>query len=370
MTTLNIPLLDQLRQAGGEFVPWSALGLDPAQVLADADALGRFGFGLERHPIRGVAYRGPSPRLCPDQIEHNLGTEIIGRQLAVWNRVGSTNDLAAQAGSSRSNHGLAILAEEQTAGRGSRGRVWTAPAGSSILLSVLLFPPPELADPVWLNAFAAYSVASVVWGRLGEWLDWPGYLPDTPPPVTIKWPNDVRIHGRKVAGILVERGKGTVIGIGLNANISREEFPTDLRATATSLTIEAGQPVDRSAFVRDLLRTLDFFFGRAVADGPEKLNFLYEQHSEHLGFEVEVTTERGIVGGRLGKLDLRRGLTVGPSRLESTTIPIGTFSTITNRPDACFWTGAERLAWLGHPAAHDPAGSIPPVTHSRSTQIL
>ncbi len=80
-----------------------------------------------------------------------------------------------QAASSRSNHGLAILAEEQTAGRGSRGRVWTAPAGSSILLSILLFPPPELDDPVWLNALAAYSVAGVSGGRLGEWLGGPDY---------------------------------------------------------------------------------------------------------------------------------------------------------------------------------------------------
>ena len=170
---LNIPLLDQLKAAAGEFVPWPLLGPDSTQIAADVDALSRFGFGIEPHPIHGVAYRGPSARLCPDQIEHDLGTQVIGRQLAVWNRVGSTNDLAARAASSRSNHGLAILAEEQTAGRGSRGRIWTAPAGSSILLSVLLFPRPSWptrsgSTPWRLSAWRASSGAGSANGWIGR----------------------------------------------------------------------------------------------------------------------------------------------------------------------------------------------------------
>lgn len=347
---LNIPLLNQIRQANGAFVAWADLAPVSSQPGPDVAALVAFGFGLEPDPTHGVAYRSPSPRLCPDQIEHNLKTQVIGRQVAVWNRVTSTNDLAMQAAQSRSNHGLAILAEEQTAGRGSRGRSWTAPPRSSILLSVLLFPPPELDDPVWLNALAAFSVASVVWGRLGEWLAWPGYSPDALPPVTIKWPNDVRVHGRKVAGILVERGRGTVIGIGLNANLTAMDLPAELRAVATSLAIEAGRPVDRSALVRDLLGQLDFFYTRAVQDGPDRLNEFYQWHTEHVGHEVEVTTDAGVVAGRLGRLDLRAGLSVGPSLAEARSIPIGSFTAIANRPGSTFWTRAERDAWQ-QPAA-------------------
>jgi len=348
---LNIPLLDQLRQAGGEFLPWAALDARSPQPAADIAALADFGFGIERHPIHGVAYRGPSPRLCPDQIEWQLNTKVIGRQIAVWNRVASTNDLAAQAATSRSNHGLAILAEEQTAGRGSRGRVWTAPPRSSILLSVLLFPPPELADPVWLNALAAYSVAGVVWGWISERWNLTLTTPDDRPTVTIKWPNDIRIHGRKLAGILVERGRGTVIGIGLNANIAPTEFPPELQGIATSLAAELGGPVDRSALVRDLLGNLDILFRCASNLGLAALNGLYNWHSEHVGREVEVATESGIIAGRLGVLDLGRGLRVGPSLLEARTIPIGGFSAIANRPNTRFWTRDERTAWFG---ATDP----------------
>ena len=133
--------------ARGQFVPLVDLGEDRAQVWEDLEALERFGFQIERHPYLGAAYRGPTCRLCPDQIEHGLKTRGIGRRIAVWNRVGSTNDLAARAGSTPANDGLVVLAEEQTAGRGQRGRIWTAPARSSILMSVLLFPPPRLPLP-------------------------------------------------------------------------------------------------------------------------------------------------------------------------------------------------------------------------------
>ena len=142
--SLDITLLEQLRRAGGQFVPIAELGLDRARVWNDLATLERFGFQIERHPDLGVAYRGPADRLCPDQIEHGLNTRRIGRRIAVWNRLGSTNDMAAQAAASIANDGLVILAEEQTAGRGQRGRLWMAPARSSILLSALLFPPAEL----------------------------------------------------------------------------------------------------------------------------------------------------------------------------------------------------------------------------------
>ena len=350
--TLNIPLLDRLRAAGGEFVAWPILDAHFPQAAAGVAALADFGFGVEPHPVHGVAYRGPAERLCPDQIEHNLSSQVIGRQVAVWNRVTSTNNLAMHAASSRSNHGLAILAEEQTAGRGSRGRIWTTPPRSSILLSVLLFPPPELDDPVWLNALAAYSVAGVVWGWLGDRL---GLAPrgDERPGVTIKWPNDVRINGRKVAGILVERGKGTVIGIGLNVNIAAADFPPELRGLATSLAVELGGPLDRSALVRDLLGNLDVLYHCVLHSGLDELNSCYNWHSEHLGHEVEIQTDQEIVSGRLGQFDLRAGLKVGPSVLEARAIPITKVAAITNRAGSTCWTRAEQAAWFGN---LDPIG--------------
>jgi BirA family biotin operon repressor/biotin-[acetyl-CoA-carboxylase] ligase len=268
---------------------------------ADLDELEAFGFVLERHPIQGVAYRGPSPRLCPDQIEWELGTRVIGRRVAVWNRVSSTNDLAAKAATSQANDGLVILAEEQTSGRGRRGRSWTAPGGSSILMSVLIFPPPILDDLGWLTALGAVAVAEVV-------ADFTQLDP------RIKWPNDVRVGGKKISGILVERGQGTALGIGLNVNV--EAFPDELRDSATSLRLLMGDRLDRSEIARALIQRLDFHHARALADGPETLDEAYRAKSEHLGHRVEVSTvNSGTIVGRLVGLDLRSGLTVEGTEL-------------------------------------------------------
>ena len=267
--SLNIALLERLRSACGQFVALADLGTDRTRVWDDLDALAQFGFQIERHPYLGAAFRGPACRLCPDQIEHGLRTRIIGRRIAVWNRVGSTNDVAARAASNLANDGLVVLAEEQTAGRGQRGRHWTAPPRSSILMSILIFPPAGLQEPrleshagnAWLTALAAVSIAELV-------AEWSGR------DARIKWPNDVRVEGRKIAGILVERAltpvclarvddkvqaphQGVIIGIGLNVNLHEDSLPSDLRPRATSLAIlGGGESIDRSLVARDLIRRL------------------------------------------------------------------------------------------------------------------
>jgi BirA family biotin operon repressor/biotin-[acetyl-CoA-carboxylase] ligase len=322
---LNIPLLERLRATACQYIPLSELGPDLDQVRSDLDALASFGFEIERHPYYGAAYRGPAERLCPDQIEHELATRWIGRRVATWNRVGSTNDLAARAGASQSNDGLVILAEEQTCGRGRRGRSWSAPARSSILMSVILFPPPylESAGPesscgcAWLTALAALATAEIVSESTGR-------------AATIKWPNDVRAGGRKIAGILVERalapaplgagslasagavrGCGAVIGIGLNVNVKRGDFPPELRGVATSLQIERdGNPVDRSALTGELIRRLDFWYDLCRTHGAGVLNDPWCSLCEHIGRTVRIRTPRGRLCGRLLDLDLRNGLTL------------------------------------------------------------
>jgi BirA family biotin operon repressor/biotin-[acetyl-CoA-carboxylase] ligase len=321
--SLNIRLLDRLRAVPGDYVPLSELGPDLEQVRGDLTSLVSFGFGIEQHPYRGASYVGPADRLCPDQIEHELANRWLGQRIVVWNRVTSTNDLAARAGASRSNDGLVILAEEQTSGRGRWGRSWTAPPRSSILMSVVLFPPGNLMPDdsagalgrAWLTALGAIATAEVVSSWTGQ-------------SARIKWPNDVRVKSRKVAGILVERALapnqvltsprhtsepawGAVIGVGLNANLPREDFPPELAALATSLQIErGGDRVDRSELARDLIRRLDHWYDLVRASGPEALNAAWSQRSEHLGRLVTVATPSAHLVGRLVDLDVRFGVTI------------------------------------------------------------
>lgn len=303
---LNIPLLDRLRTAPG-FVPPGEL----PGAAADLDALEAFGFGIERDPARGVAYRGPSPRLCPDQIEHQLGTLRLGRRVAVWNRIGSTNDEAARGASTLANDGLVVLAEEQTRGRGRRGRTFSAPPRSCVLMSVLLFPPAELVPlgpdsirgTVWLTALGAVAAAEVVAERTGR-------------EARIKWPNDVRVDGRKLAGVLVERAirppsqSAVVVGIGLNVNPEVDDFPPELRDSVSSLRALTGRTFDRSDIVRDLIRRLDHWYDRGLREGPDSLATPWRSLSEHLGRRVRITTPAEVLAGRLIDLDLKRGPTL------------------------------------------------------------
>lgn len=287
---MNILLLNKLRDAQGAYLSLETLGLDAQAVDQDLNALVAFGFLIERHPVFGVAYRGPAGRLCPDQIEAGLNTLRIGRQVAVWSRIASTNDLAARASRSIANEGLVVLAEEQTAGRGRRGRVWTAPRGTCLLMSVLIFPQGNLAEPGRLTALGAIAVAEVV----------SSYIKSA---ARIKWPNDVRVNGRKIAGILVERGAGAVIGIGLNANVLIDEFPEGLRDTVTSLQILTGTPIDRSILARDLIQKLDALYCRCLAEGAEILSTLWQKHSESLGCQVRVMTLRNTFAGTVNQID-------------------------------------------------------------------
>lgn len=299
---MNSALLDRLRSAEGRFFLLGDLG--GHSVSADLDELERFGFVLERHPYLGVAYRGASPRLCPDQIEWNLGTKRVGRRIAVWNRVSSTNDLAVAASGSSANEGLVILAEEQERGRGRRGRAWIAPSGSCVLMSVLLFPAESIASPTWLTALGAVAAADVV-------------ADATRRDVRIKWPNDVRVEGRKIAGVLVERGAGSVIGIGLNADFDEQEMPENLRGVATSVKILIGLSVDRSDLARALIQRIDYYYDEGIRFGPSPMNRAWRERLEPIGRDMRLSTAEGEVTGRLIDASLDRGLLISRDTGES-----------------------------------------------------
>src|SRR5262245_57116008 len=124
--------------------------------------------------------------------EWTLPARHLARRTLVFPSLGSTNTFALSLANNPDNQGLAILAREQKAGRGQHGRSWHAPPSSSVLLSVLLFPPPELRRPPLLTAWAAVSVCESI-------------LKACKLQAEIKWPNDVLIHGKKVCGILIEQ---------------------------------------------------------------------------------------------------------------------------------------------------------------------
>ena len=151
--------------------------------------------------------------------------------------------------------GAVAVAEEQTEGRGRLGRSWEAPAGTSVLVSVLLLPTIEAARLPELSLVAGGAVAEAI-----------GEVTGIEP--AIKFPNDVLIGGRKVAGILAESSEGRVVlGIGVNANQTREQLPAEAQTEPTSLRLELGEPVNRVQLLIALLLRLERAYDAWVATG-------------------------------------------------------------------------------------------------------
>lgn len=198
---------------------------------------------------------------------HESDAYLIGKRILHVEETHSTNDLAHECANDSNSPGLVIVADHQTAGRGQQGRSWYAPAGTSLLFSVVLSPEPGLESPSFLTAWAASAVADTI-RSLG-------------PHAQIKWPNDIRVGGRKVCGILTERRQAIVVGVGINVSIPPKSFPTDLRQPGTSLATELSRDVDRSTLLIDVLERLDQTYADARRNGPMAIWERWPSLSEH-----------------------------------------------------------------------------------------
>ncbi len=213
----------------------------------------------------------------------------VGRRVLLYDFVDSTNALALSLAPDPASDGLALVAREQTAGRGQHGRTWQSPPGTSVLLSAILFPPAPLRRPAILTAWAAVSVCETVRDVAG--LD-----------ATIKWPNDVLIAGRKVCGILIEQRGGTVIGVGLNVQQTAAAFEAAGLPDATSLAVCAGREFDCREVTAVLLGRLDAEYRRIAAGDLEPLEATWARRLGLLGRPVVAECHNEDVGGRVREL--------------------------------------------------------------------
>jgi BirA family biotin operon repressor/biotin-[acetyl-CoA-carboxylase] ligase len=219
--------------------------------------------------------------------EWPLVGQTVGRRVLVYDRVDSTNTLALTlAQDAAASDGLVLLARQQTAGRGQHGRTWQAPAGSSVLLSAIVFPPPPLQRPAVLTAWAAVSVCTAIRAATGL-------------QAAIKWPNDVLLAGRKVCGILIEQRGGTVAGVGLNVNQAQEMFADAGLPEATSLAACAGREFDCPEVARLLILSLDAEYRRLAGGDLDSLEAAWREGLGLVGQTVTAECHDGGINGRL-----------------------------------------------------------------------
>ncbi|MEV5710954.1 biotin--[acetyl-CoA-carboxylase] ligase [Actinoallomurus sp. NPDC052274] len=222
--------------------------------------------------------------------------EGLWRQIRVVAETGSTNADLAERARAGAEEGLVLVAEAQTAGRGRLDRAWTAPPRSGLAFSVLLRPPVPVARLGWLPLVAGVAVVRALRGFAEIEGTSRGGMADA----ALKWPNDVLIHGRKLAGILAERaGDAVVLGIGLNVSLRADELPVP---TATSLVLEDA-PADRDPVLRAILRELAGRYIEFCGEWAEgALRDAYREVCATLGRQVRVQLPGGAPGAPDGVL--------------------------------------------------------------------
>lgn len=292
-------ILNLFRQAPEGFVSGArlseVLGVSRTAVWKQIRQLRQLGYRIEALPSRGYRLCSTPDLPLAEELRRGLSTRMVGREIRYFLETDSTNRQAYALGEAGASEGLIVIADRQSAGRGRLGRAWISPPGVNLYLSLLLRPPlPPYAAPqlTFLSALAVSRAIAAVTGL-------------TP---THKWPNDVLLNGRKVAGLLNEmsaesdRIRFVVLGIGVNLNMTADQFPADLRAPATSLLLVGGKPVARALFGRALLEQLDVLYAEYLRHGPAPIMAAWEAHCDLVGKPVTVdegggTPLRGTVAG-------------------------------------------------------------------------
>lgn len=200
----------------------------------------------------------PTPAFSENTLRAALSSSSFGQPLYYLQTIDSTNDFARREAARGAGEGTLVVSEEQTHGRGRRGRDWFSPPGTSILMSLILRPPLKPIEAAKITLITAVALAAAV--RKVAGLE-----------TGIKWPNDLLLDGKKTAGILTEAGEDSdgrrylVVGVGINVNTG--EFPEELQDKATSLRLSLGRAVSRRELLIRVIAELEELYLEFIKTG-------------------------------------------------------------------------------------------------------
>jgi BirA family biotin operon repressor/biotin-[acetyl-CoA-carboxylase] ligase len=294
-------ILRLFREAGSGFVSGELISrelqVSRTAVWKHINGLRDAGYIIEAIPSRGYHLLSSPDILSVDEMREKLNTTRVGRQLVCLPETTSTNADAFRLAEEGAEEGMVIIADAQSSGKGRRGRAWSSPSGVNLYCTVVLRPsimPHEAPQLTFLSAVAVARAIEQTTALKPE----------------IKWPNDVLINGRKVAGLLNEMSAETdginfvILGIGVNLNMTSDQFPVDVdvRTPATSLLLEQGRPVNRVQFAAAMLGELDRLYTDFLRHGFGPVREEWQQRCNANGREVVVSgagvdTVRGMFYG-------------------------------------------------------------------------
>ncbi len=296
MQSIDDKILSIFKQRKDAFVSGEELsrilGISRAAIWKHIQKIKEMGYVVAASPHLGYQLTATPDRLIPSEIKYELNTHIIGKEIYTYQILDSTNNTAEKLAMDGAEQGVVVIAEGQFKGRGRLGRSWVSPKEKGIYLSVILRPkiPPSATPKITLIASVATAMAIRKISSL---------------PALIKWPNDVFIKNKKISGILTEIAarpdtiKFLILGIGINVNTPKEFLP----AEATSISEELGQPINRIALAKELLRELEKYYLLFNHKGFECIIGEWQNLSATLGSRVRVEDSENVYEGQAVGID-------------------------------------------------------------------
>ncbi|MDD3364880.1 MAG: biotin--[acetyl-CoA-carboxylase] ligase [Syntrophomonas sp.] len=299
--TLRDAVLVALKEKNGQWFSGEALSeilkVSRTTIWKQIKTLQAEGYEVDSSPKKGYRLSSPPDLLSPDEVCPGLTTEVLGtKHYFYYPEIDSTNTRARELAAAGYPEGTVVVAEMQTAGRGRRGRSWYSPAIKGIYLSVILRPVLPLKEISRVSLVTAVAVAETLEAELNL-------------QPRIKWPNDILINNRKIAGILSEAVTDMdgveyiVIGIGLNINNQARDFPSGFRTTATSALAEYDHPSSRVKVLQGLLARLESHYFQLLSGNFASTLEKGKSLSMVIGQELRLDTINGFIVGQAIDID-------------------------------------------------------------------
>ena len=275
------------------------LQVSRAAIWKYIDQLRQEGYEITAVPHLGYKLEAAPDKLLAHEVQFNLKTKIIGRRIVSLDTVASTMDEAFRLGMEGAVEGTVVCAEGQSQGRGRLGRGWASPKGKGIYASLILrpkLPPTQMSQ---LTLMTAVALAQAVHKT-------------TILQPSIKWPNDLMVGSKKLAGILTElraetdQVKFVIVGIGLNVNA----LSSQLLDTATSLKIELGETVHRVELFQEILRFMEFWYARVHKGRFDQVLDYCKKYSATINKRVRIHDQSGDTQGLATGIDSDGGILI------------------------------------------------------------
>ena len=269
-----------------------SLGLSRAAVWKGMKKLQSLGYKISSRPKLGYRLESKSALLLPWEVSDGLQTETIGRKIYYFDTIDSTQNFALGLASKPHENGSIVIAERQTNGRGRQNRKWVSPRGG-IWLSILLRPNFEISQASLFPMLTSLALSLAIEKHLGL-------------KPRLRWPNDVTLDNKKVAGILVDGSIESnkidylVIGIGINFRVSPKEISKKIAGHTYGVTTLVGRKSDEDSvrFLQVFLTELELVYNRMVSGNLSGFKKEWEKRSSTIGRNVKISSPGGQVAGR------------------------------------------------------------------------